>query len=83
MMLTEDVLQEGAFDILKRAGNWVKDKTSKLKRFLQSAMQKIKDKLKKVLSKIASLGKMMMNKLLNFLGLAVDSVQGIPKSMEI
>ena len=46
-------------------------------------MQKIKDKLKKVLSKIASLGKMMMNKLLNFLGLAVDSVQGIPKSMEI
>ena len=66
------------------AGHYfVKEKTTKLKRFLQSAMQKIKDKLKKVLSKIASLGKMMMNKLLNFLGLAVDSVQGVPKSMEI
>ena len=30
LLLTEEVLEEGAFDIIKRAGNWAKELVQKL-----------------------------------------------------
>lgn len=81
--LTEEVLDEGALDILKKAGNWVKTKSKNVANFLKGALKNILQRLKKTLQKIAKLGKMMLQKVMEFFGLDIESAEGIPSSMEI
>ena len=67
LLLTEEVLEEGAFDIIKRAGNWAKKLVQKLGTSFKNIIKKVMDNVKKVLKRIANMGKRMFEAVIHFL----------------
>ena len=72
--LTEEMLDEGVMDVIKKSGNWAKEMGQKafnaFKKALEAAMKKIWSYLKK----IVNLGKLFFTKLLEFFGIEIDKV---------
>jgi hypothetical protein len=82
-LLTEDFLEEGAFDMIKRAGNWAKDLGPKVWKKFQNMIKKVMQSITKALNKIASMGKKMFESLMNFLGLQVSHVNNVPVNVSL
>ena len=82
-LLTEDFLEEGPMDMIKRAGKWSKDFGSKVWNKFQKIIANILKKLSAAFSKIAKMGNRMFDALLGFLGLQIDTVKGIPVEIEL
>lgn len=74
-LLNEEVLNEDAFDIIRR----LKGMDEKVKGFLMNAFAKIKTAFQAILKK----GKEMFDSLLSFLGLKIDNATGIPAEITL
>ena len=73
--LTEDMLEEGVMDVIKRSGQWAKEMGQKAYKAFQKALEAAMKKIWSWLKKIANMGKQFFGKLLEFLGIEIDSVQ--------
>ena len=82
-LLTEDFLEEGALDMIKRASNWSKQIGSKVWNKFQKIIKNVLKKINVMLSKIARLGERMFEALLSFCGLQIDNVRGIPTEVAL
>jgi len=83
LLLTEEVLEEGAFDIIKRAGNWAKEIGSKTWNKFQKAIKKVMDNVKKVLKRIANMGKRMFEAVMAFFNVEISNVRGVPVDISL
>ena len=83
LMLVEDFLNEGPLDMLKKAGDWARDKGTAFVSKVKRAVTNVLSKIKGVLTKIAKMGKKMFASLMNFFGVEVGSATGIPGSIEL
>ena len=81
LMLTEDFLSEGPLDMLKKAGDWAKDKGTAFVSKVKSAITAVLKKMSAVFKKIAKMGQAMFASLMRFLGVEIKTAVGIP--MEI
>lgn len=81
--LTEDLLNEGPFDMIRRAGAYVKNTSTRAKKALKTAVNKIVSKLKKALAVIVKKGKNMMAALMKFLGVQISMASGIPGEVSL
>ena len=78
LMLTEDFLSEGPLDMLKKAGDWAKDKGKAFVNKVKSAVANVLAKISAVFKKIAKMGKKMFASLMKFMGVEIQSAIGIP-----
>ncbi len=82
-LLTEEFLEEGAFDMIKRAGNWAKNVGRQTWNKFQKVIKKVIDSVKKVLSKIAKMGKRMFDAVMSFFNLEISNVRGVPVDISL
>ena len=82
-LLTEEFLEEGAFDMIKRAGNWAKNVGRETWNKFQKVIKKVLDGVKKVLSKIVKMGKRMFEAVMAFFGLEINNVSGVPVDISL
>ena len=82
-LLTEEFLEEGAFDMIKRAGNWAKNVGRETWNKFQKVIKKVLDGVKKVLGKIAKMGKRMFEAVMAFFGLEINNVSGVPVDISL
>ena len=75
--LTEDMLEEGVLDTIKRAGNWAKEMGQNAWKNFQKALKAAMKKIYSYLKKIASAGKRFFQLLLNFFGIEIDNVKDV------
>lgn len=78
LMLTEDFLSEGPLDMLKKAGDWAKDKGKAFVNKVKAAVANVLAKISAVFKKIAKMGKKMFASLMKFMGVEIQSAIGIP-----
>ena len=82
-LLTEDLLQEGPMDWVRKIGAAAKDMgagaIAKLKRALQQAWRRVKA----TFVKIKKMGKQMFSALMNFFGIDIASARGIPGEVNL
>jgi len=83
LMLTEDFISEGPLDMLKKAGDWAKDKGQAFVNKVKAAVGKVLAKMKAILTKIAKMGKKMFASLMKFFGVEVSSATGIPGNISL
>jgi len=83
LMLTEDFISEGPLDMLKKAGDWAKNKGQAFVNKVKGAVTKVLAKITAVFKKIAKMGKKMFASLMKFLGVDVKSATGIPGSISL
>ena len=83
LMLTEDFLSEGPLDMLKKAGDWARDKGTAFVNKVKSAVSKVIAKIGAVFKKIAKMGKKMFASLMKFMGVEIRSASGIPGSISL
>jgi hypothetical protein len=75
-LMTESVLEEGIFDVLKRVGGAAKALGKDAVTKFANVVQAVVEKIKKILNKIMSMGKKMVSALMKFLGIDIDKVSG-------
>ncbi len=73
--LTEDMLEEGVFDTIKRAGDWAKEMGGKAWKAFEKALKAAMKKIWSWLKKIASMGRKFFRELLKFFGIEIDNVK--------
>ena len=78
LLLTEDFLSEGPLDMLKKAGDWAKDKGKAFVNKVKAAVANVLAKISAVFKKIAKMGKKMFASLMKFMGVEIQSAIGIP-----
>ena len=83
LMLTEDFISEGPLDMLKKAGDWAKDKGQAFVNKVKSAVKNVLSKITAVFKKIAKMGKKMFASLMKFMGVEIRSASGIPGSISL
>ena len=83
LMLTEDFLSEGPLDMLKKAGDWAKDKGKAFVNKVKSAVANVLAKISAVFKKIAKMGKKMFASLMKFMGVEIQSAIGIPMEISL
>ena len=83
LMLTEDFISEGPLDMLKKAGDWAKNKGQAFVNKVKGAVTKVLAKITAVFKKIAKMGKKMFASLMKFLGVDVSSATGIPGNISL
>tara|TARA_Y100000389_G_C17394578_1_gene481815 strand:- start:642 stop:1358 length:717 start_codon:yes stop_codon:yes gene_type:complete len=83
LMLVEDFLNEGPLDMLKKAGDWARDKGTAFVNKVKSAVKNVLAKVTAVFKKIAKMGKKMFASLMNFLGVDIKTATGIPGSISL
>jgi len=81
LMLTENFLSEGPLDMLRKAGDWAKDKGQSFVAKVTNAINAVIKKVSDVFKKIAKMGSNMFAALMRFFGIEIQSAVGIP--MEI
>lgn len=82
-LLTEDFLEEGAFDMIKRAGNWAKSVGQQTWKKFQKVIQNVMKNIKKALSKIVNMGKRMFEAVMAFFGVEISDVKNIPVEVSL
>ena len=82
-LLTEDFLEEGALDMLRKAKSTVIDMGQKAWKKLEGAIKRIMMKVKKMLSKIANAGRQMFQLLLRFLGLEIENAKNVVSAISL
>ena len=82
-LLTEDFLEEGAFDMIKRAGNWAKSVGQQTWKKFQKVIQNVMKNIKKALSKIVNMGKRMFEAVMEFFGVEISDVKNIPVEVSL
>jgi len=83
LMLTEDFLSEGPLDMLKKAGDWAKDKGKAFVNKVKAAVANVLAKISAVFKKIAKMGKKMFASLMKFMGVEIQSAIGIPMEISL
>ena len=83
LLLTEDFLSEGPLDMLKKAGDWAKDKGKAFVNKVKSAVANVLAKISAVFKKIAKMGKKMFASLMKFMGVEIQSAIGIPMEISL
>ena len=82
-LLTEDFLQEGPFDMLRKAGVAIRSMGRKALDFLNRVINNIMANVKKVFKRLVSAGKSMFKRLMAFFGLDISSTRGIPGGVSL
>lgn len=83
VLLNEEILQEGPMDILRKMGLRIKKMGSTFKQKFQNAIKIVIERVKKSLIAIAKKGKKLMESLLSFLGLELQSASGIVSDVSL
>ncbi len=82
-LLTEELLQEGPMDWVRKIGTAAKDMGTSAVNKLKSALQRAWRKVKATFVKIKKLGKRMFSALMNFFGIEIKSARGIPGEVNL
>ena len=82
-LLTEELLQEGPMDWLRKVGTAAKDMGAGAVNKLKSALTRAWRKVKATFVKIKKLGKRMFSALMNFFGIDIASARGIPGEVNL
>ena len=82
-LLTEDLLQEGPMDWVRKIGTAAKNMGSSAVAKLKSALQKAWRRVKAAFVKIKKMGKRMFSALMNFFGIQIASARGIPGEVNL
>ena len=69
--------------MIKRAGNWAKNVGRETWNKFQKVIKKVLDGVKKVLGKIAKMGKRMFEAVMAFFGLEINNVSGVPVDISL
>lgn len=83
LMLTEDFLAEGPLDMIRKAGDWAKEKGAAFVNKVKAAVANVLKKMSGMLKKIANLGKKMFGALMRFFGVEIKSATGIPGEISL
>ena len=82
-LLTEDLLQEGPMDWLRKVGTAAKDMGASAVAKLKSALTKAWRKVKATFVKIKKMGSQMFSVLMRFFGIEIASARGIPGEVNL
>jgi hypothetical protein len=82
-LLTEDFIAEGPLDMLKKAGDWAKNKGKDFVAKVGKAIQAVMKKISAVFKKIVKMGKKMMGALMRFLGVEISNATGVPTEITL
>jgi len=82
-LLTEDFIAEGPLDMLKKAGDWAKNKGKDFVAKVGKAIQAVMKKISAVFKKIVKMGKKMMGALMRFLGVEISNAIGVPTEITL
>jgi hypothetical protein len=82
-LLTEDFLQEGPFDMLRKAGVAIRSMGRKALDFLNRVINNIMEGVKRVFKKLVNAGKAMFSRLLKFFGLDISHTNGIVSGVSL
>lgn len=83
LILTEDFLSESPLDILRKAGTWARNVSSKAIAAVKKAIAAITQQVSRMLQKIVKMGKRMFSALLKFLGLEISYTNNVPGEVSL
>ena len=82
-LLTEELLQEGPMDWLRKVGDAAKEMGASAVNKLKSALTKAWRRVRATFVKIKKMGKRMFSALMNFFGIEIASARGIPGEVNL